>query len=391
MIYLFFCSLFVLIYVFLLYPVLVGILGKLKKLNLKNDSECIHSIAIVVAAHNEESVIASKIENHLKFNYDKRYYRIYIVSDGSTDKTNDIVNHYVAMYPESVSFKKNDARKGKTNAINSLMPKIEEEIVVFSDANVMLAEDALQIISSNFSDKKIGVVAGQLTYINEGVNGVAMGNGIYWRYEEFIKKSESLSGSMMGADGSIFSLNRKLFRTLPFFVSDDFCTSMGVVCQGYRLAFNPNIKAYEKGSEESSEEFSRKVRISNRSFNTYRHMRKELSGNLSLLDKWKFISHKVLRWFCGFFMLIAMISHLLIVIAEPNSLLFSFLLIAHLGFYVLALCPFLSKKVLKVSFLGKLVSIAHYFFIANLAASIGIMKSLAGDKIVVWNKAETSR
>ena len=391
MLYLFFGSLFLLFYVYLLYPIFVGVTGKIKYQALVNDGGDMHSIAVVIAAHNEEAVIAAKLENHLNFDYPKQSYRLYVVSDGSTDQTNTIAQEYVDKYPESVSLKIVDDRKGKTNAINSLMPGVVEDIVVFSDANVMLAPDALKVISSNFNDTQIGSVAGQLSYINEGVGGVAMGNGLYWRYEEFIKESESLSGSMMGADGSIFSIRRNLFRTLPIFVSDDFCTSMGVVCQGYRLAFNPLIKAFEKGSEESSEEFARKVRIGNRSYNTYRYMKPDFFKNLTLFDKWKFYSHKVLRWYSGLFMIIALVSHLILMVDQLSNYLISILFMLHIGVYVLAALPFMQRSVLELSVLGKLVSICHYFVIANFAASVGIVKSLLGSKIIIWNKAETSR
>ena len=271
------------------------------------------------------------------------------------------------------------------------MLEVKEDIVVFSDANVLLKEDALKVISSNFKDEKIGAVAGQLSYVNEDIDGVAMGNGLYWRYEEFIKLSESRSGSMMGADGSIFSIRRELFRELPIFVLDDFCSSMGVVCQGYRLAFNPSVKAYEKGAEGSSEEFYRKVRISNRSYNSYKYMREDFFQNLSLFDKWKLYSHKVLRWYTGFFMLLALLTHVMLVIQRPDYSFLQGLLAVHVSLYLFALLPLISKRFLQLKYIGRVVSIAHYFLIVNVAASLGVIKSLLGDKVIVWNKAETTR
>ena len=128
-----------------------------------------------------------------------------------------------------------------------------------------------------------------------------------------IKKSESLSGSMMGADGSIFSIKRRLLRELPVHVLDDFCSSMGVINQGYKLKFDDTITAYEKGAESTAEEFPRKVRISNRSYNSYKHLRAECFKTLSLFDLWKLYSHKVLRWYSLFFMVSALVSNLFII------------------------------------------------------------------------------
>lgn len=387
---LFWCSVFLVVYIYILYPVLVFLLARVRKLepNRFNDEDWTPSISIIVPAHNEEQVIREKIENHLALDYPRGMYEVLVVSDGSTDATNKIVETMADKF-ENVRLICIEDRAGKTNAINKVIPSVTSEIVVFSDANVLLDSNALRNIATNFVDKHVGAVAGQLLYINEEAGGVAQGNGLYWRYEEFIKNCESLSGSMMGADGSIFAIRKCLYSQLPIHVLDDFCTSMGVVVANYRLVFDQRIKAFEKGAEHSSEEFHRKVRISNRSFNSYKYMRGQFLKKLTLINLWKLYSHKVLRWYAAYFMALAFISNLALAYSN-QSLLYSAMASLQVIFYILAAVGFFDV------FKGKggiyrCISTIHYFVLANLASGVGVVRSMFGIKTTIWKKAESSR
>ncbi|MBG9994562.1 glycosyltransferase [Pseudoalteromonas sp. NZS127_1] len=390
MVTIFSISIFILIYIYFLFPLIIYICGALKKDSVKQDvSNTDKTIVIVVPAHNEEAVISKKIENHLALDYEQNNYKILVISDTSSDKTVEITNIYVDQYPERVElFEVNDGL-GKTNAINQALVNIDCDILVFSDANVYLKSDALLQISKCYEDKNVGGVAGQLIYTNNDVEGAAQSNGLYWKYEEMIKKSESLSGSMMGADGSIFSIKRRLLRELPVHVLDDFCSSMGVINQGYKLKFDDTITAYEKGAESTAEEFPRKVRISNRSYNSYKHLRAECFKTLSLFDLWKLYSHKVLRWYSLFFMVSALVSNLFIAISEEGYI-FTSVLILHVLFYIMAALSWLNKLP-NIPVISKLAAIAEYFTMANVAAGIGILQSISGKKTVTWKKADSTR
>ncbi|MEH6454246.1 MAG: glycosyltransferase, partial [Psychromonas sp.] len=223
MITVFFVSIFCLFYIYILFPAIIYFLGKIKNQHVPlNCGAGDASIVIVVPAHNEESVIEKKIKNHLDLDYPKANYKILVISDTSTDNTSDIVRNYVNSYPDKVELFEVFDGLGKTNAINKALKNIQCDILVFSDANVYLKSDALLQIEKCYQDETIGGVAGQLNYTNAEVEGAATSNGLYWQYEEMIKKSESLTGSMMGADGSIFSIRRELFHELPLHVLDDF-------------------------------------------------------------------------------------------------------------------------------------------------------------------------
>ncbi|WP_160154378.1 glycosyltransferase family 2 protein [Microbulbifer sp. ALW1] len=383
----FFGSIFLLFYVFIGFPLLISILSRFFGRRLAYDvSSDFQRVAILIPAHNEQEVIEKKINNHLNLKYPEERFSIWVISDSSTDRTSEIASEYAKRYPGKVNLIEINDFLGKTNAINKSVSKIDADILVFSDANVYLEENALKHINGTFFDQKVGCVAGQLTYINQDEEGAAESNGLYWRYEEAIKKAESLTGSMMGADGSIFAIRKKLFRILPNYVLDDFCTSMGVIAQGYSLKFNENVKAFEKGAERKSEEFSRKVRISNRSYNSYRYMRAEMYSQFSFVDLWKLFSHKVLRWYSIFFMITAFVSNIYLVFSF-SSLIFDILLWGQVAFY----CFSVASSFLEIPVLGRVFNIFQYFLMANLASGIGIAQSLFGKKTVLWKKAVSAR
>ncbi|WP_111638657.1 glycosyltransferase family 2 protein [Marinomonas shanghaiensis] len=389
MFFLFFSSFLCLIYIYIGYPALISFLSKVNRKYKRSQTilvnENLPSITIVIPAHNEETVIESKLLNHLELDYPKDKLKIIVLDDTSTDRTFDIASKVKAMNPDLVGIFQVFDGKGKTHAINTLMPTLGSDLVVFSDANVYLREDALSRIAEVFLDSGIGCVAGQLNYINEDVNGSAFSNGLYWRYEEFIKQCESDTGSMMGADGSIFAIRRILYRPLDTGILDDFSTSVGAICQGYRLAYSADICAYEKGAEKSTEEFSRKVRISNRSFNTYRHLKKEIHASFSIFNLFKMYSHKVIRWFSFLPMFVMFLSSAVWMFSSLLGCALFFLQL--FGYFYLWLC----YKNEKLNVLGKVGDILLYFVMTNLACFIGIYLSLRGKKITIWKKADSTR
>jgi len=378
-----------LFYIYVGYPVIIALLAKKMRIASipasDQETENFPFIAIVIPAHNEEKVIESKLLNHLDLEYPRDRFKLVVLDDTSSDETFAIASKIQAQYPDRIDVFQVFDGKGKTHAINTLMETLRSDLVVFSDANVYLKKDALKKTSEVFIDPNVGAVAGQLNYVNEEVNGSAFSNGLYWRYEEYIKQCESRTGSMMGADGSIFAIRRELYRILDTNVLDDFSTSIGVICQGYRLAYSCDICAYEKGAEKSAEEFSRKVRISNRSFNTFRNLRREMNSTFSMFDIFKMYSHKVIRWFSFIPMFLMMISSALWSFSSVFGT--SVFFIQVLGYFYL----WLIYKNEKLNFFGKVGDILLYFVMTNLACFIGVYLSLRGRKITTWRKADTTR
>ncbi|APR66441.1 hypothetical protein CN03_05505 [Thalassolituus oleivorans] len=385
--FLFFFSGIVLFYVYCIFPLFMYFS---KRCFESNDEfpKSSKTFSVVIPSHNEEKVIAQKIENHLALKGSD--IRIIVLCDSCTDGTVGVAQYYALKFPDVVSVFVVEDFKGKTNAINKVVPTIDSDIIVFTDANVMLDDEAIINLDIEFDNPFVGGVAGQLTYVNEDVSDAAATNGLYWRYEEMIKLGESAIGSINGADGSIFAIRRELYRELPEYVLDDFCTSMGVVIQGKQFKLSPKVRAYEKGAESASEELSRKIRISNRSYNSYRYLRKDILSNLKLKQLVMFYSHKVLRWYSFLFMLALMLSNLTLVFSDPSSGFYAFSLISQCLYYLIAFSHI--KGFVKSSGLfSKLARTSSYFLMVNYAAAIGIMRAWKGDRVQVWKKAESTR
>ncbi len=385
--YLLLFSLSILVYIYFVYPIAIYIIslfykkkGKSKSIDSSNVK---YSYCLVVPAYNEESIIEDKIRSILSIEYDPELMSIILVSDGSSDNTVSIMKKYEN--DKRVLVLDENDRKGKTNIINKSMLKNKRDITLFSDANVMLDKNIINELNQCFNEEDIGTVCGQLSYI-DAETGVAKSGGLYWQYEEFIKESESNTGSLMGADGSIFAIRTNLYRELPLYVLDDFSTSMGTIFQGFRLVFSKRVKAYERVPEVASEEFSRKVRIANRSINTTLFLKNELV-RMNVFNLFKFISHKVLRWFSGLFMILVLFSSLTLISTELGR----GILVLQLLFYSCAVIgKFFSGS--KSSFIGvKIVNICYFFVMVNIGTLLGVMKALLGTKVSTWAIAGSTR
>lgn len=377
----FWISTVMLVTVFFLYPFLLkGI--KVFHIERVNEKEIFPFVSIIVAAYNEEEVIAKKIENSFSLNYPTEKLEVIVVSDGSLDATNEIVQEFRDTEGfKGIILKEN---KGKTSAINVAVDEAKGEIILFTDANVWLDEEAIIHLVANFNDSKIGCVCGQLNYYNPSDSETANTGGLYWRYEEAIKRLESLTGSTMGADGSIFAIRKNLFRKLEHYLIDDFSTSMGVLFQGYRIVFEDNAKAFEKHTTDLKDEIRRRRRIANRVYTAISYFKNELLS-LSSLNKFKFFMHKFGRYWAGLFMFIALLSNS-ILLWESNFYFYIFIL--QVVFYSLTFIGLLLSK-FEIQF--KPFYIPYYFFIMNYMQLLGVIDSIKGKRQVTWNTKNSSR
>ncbi len=379
-------------YIYVLYPLLLLLISRLRG-SRKEPAPCPGrelSITIVVAAFNEERVIEEKVRNLMALDYPRDAYRVLVTSDASDDATDAIVATLIAEFGEDrLQLLANPRRRGKTAAINSAMQRVTTGLTVFTDANVLLANDALQKVRDAFAHENVGGVAGHLLTTNPETNEATRSSSLYWRYEEFIKATETRTGSTMGADGGIFAIRTALFSPLPEYVLDDFCTSMGVIFRGYRLVYSPDVVGREKVAEKSAEEFSRKVRIANRSYNSFRFLRPSLR-RVRALDRWKFFSHKVLRWYSAPLLCVCLLSNLVWVCAGDSPLVVRLFLLAQIVAYTLAALSW--RGLLRgPQTLQRIGGAAHYFCLANIATFLGILQSLRGQKTAFWSSATSGR
>jgi cellulose synthase/poly-beta-1,6-N-acetylglucosamine synthase-like glycosyltransferase len=250
------------------------------------------SCAICVCAYNEERVIDKKIQNLLALRADEPDLEILVYVDGASDRTAQILRGYEAEIDLHVS----PERHGKTFGMNLLAARARADLLIFTDANVLMDEECVRVFRRYFADPEIGCVCGNLVYTNPGESATASTGSAYWRFEEAVKKLEMESGSVVGADGSLFAIRRLLHRPPPAHIIDDLYVSLTILCSGHRVVQANDALAYEESVVSGREEFQRKIRIACQAFNVHRLLWPQLR-RLDAVTLYKYVSHKLIRWF----------------------------------------------------------------------------------------------
>lgn len=302
------------LYTYFGYPLLIFFLAKL---NHKSKTYPISQppVTLLIAAYNEESVIESKIRNSLAIDYPKDLIQVLIVADGSTDKTCEIVKRYINA---GVDLLFEPGRGGKMAAINRALPQARGEIVVFSDANNYYPEDALCHLIRPFGEPRVGAATGAKV-IEQGDGSLGTSEGMYWKYESFIKKQETRLGSCTSAAGEMLAIRKNLYSPPPDnVINDDFYIAMQIVRRGYRLVYVPEAKSIERVSPSAEDEVTRRARINAGRFQAIAMAKQILPFDRPVLV-WQIFSHKFLRPLVPFGMIGAALFNLLAVLFPPQS------------------------------------------------------------------------
>jgi cellulose synthase/poly-beta-1,6-N-acetylglucosamine synthase-like glycosyltransferase len=333
------------------------------------------SFAICMCAYNEERVIEQKVNNLLQLREREPSLQILVYVDAATDRTAEILRRHQPAIELHVA----SERHGKTHGMNLLTARARADVLVFTDANVMLDLRCLEDLRAHFADPTVGCVCGNLTYVNAHDSVTAASGSLYWRFEEALKRLESRSGSMMGADGSIFAVRRSLRRTPPDHIIDDMYVSLLVLVQGYRVIQARDVKAYEQSVTSAREEFGRKVRIACQAFNVHRLVWPELR-RLDPLTRYKYLSHKFLRWLSIYFLAAAGLAYLLAsIVAGHAAVAAGAIAVALLG-----------------AVLGSRWSVKPFAQIVDLltalaGAGVGVWRSVRGERFQTWQPAASIR
>ena len=340
------------------------------------------TLTIVVAAYNEAGIIAEKIANTLALRYPEEKLRILFVSDGSTDGTEQII----ARHPQVVLMH-SAKRNGKMAAIHRAMVSVNSEIVVFTDANTFLNENALRLIARHYTNAAVGAVSGEKRVVSATVSDATAGEGFYWKYESALKRWDSELYSVVGAAGELFSIRTALYEPVPAdAVLDDFIISMRIAAQGYRIVYEPDACATEGTSANVGEEWKRKVRIAAGGIQSILRLPRLLNPLRMPLLTFQYISHRVLRWtVTPFLLILAFILNAAIVLRGGGAV-YQALFAAQCGFYALALAGYaLSLRKIKV----KVAFIPYYFCMMNAAVIAGIGRYFfrKSGQTVLWEKA----
>jgi cellulose synthase/poly-beta-1,6-N-acetylglucosamine synthase-like glycosyltransferase len=276
-------------------------------------------------------------------------------------------------------------RKGKTAALNRAMQNVNTPIVVFTDANTLLNAEALLEITKHYSDSQIGGVAGEKKVITGNEASAEAGEGIYWKYESFLKKQDSDFYTVVGAAGELFSIRTKLYEELEENVLlDDFIISLRVCEKGFRVAYEPNAYAMETPSDSMKEEQKRKIRISAGSIQAMIMLKSLLNPFRHPRLFFQYFSHRVLRWtLCPLLLPLIFVVNIWLTVNTP-SLIFKIIMLFQILFYLFAISGWiLTNKNVK----SKLLYIPYYFVFMNASVYLGFFRYLKKNQSVLWEKA----
>jgi biofilm PGA synthesis N-glycosyltransferase PgaC len=373
----FWTSVYLIIYSYLIYPLLLlSIHGCSRKWRVEI-SDDLPSVSMIVAAHNEEKVIAEKIRNSLGVDYPKDRFEIIIGSDGSDDGTVKILNDNKADNIKVFDFKE---RRGKINVLKDLVKMAKGEIIVFSDANTMYDHSAIKRLASYFCVPRIGCVCGRLKLIRSGHSKEDACEGLYWKYESIIKRREGELGSVLGANGGIYAIRKELFPDIPGdTIIEDFLIPITILQKGYRVVYEKEAVAYEEASKTIVDEGRRKVRIGAGAYQT-------LFLTLPMLNiflgfpSFAYWSHKVIRWFVPFLMILIFILN--IFLAGPA--LYNYTLLGQLFLYGGALVGY---SISKIKLHNRIFSMMYYFVAMNVSLLLGFCRFISGSQQVTWRRA----
>ena len=372
------CLTFIL-HTYLFYHLSIRIFARNKKGNTKifKIEDEIPFVSILIAAHNEETVIRDKILSIVNSSFPETKIEVLVGSDCSTDKTNTIIEQLIKEYA-CISIVKFENRTGKIGVINSLIEKAKYDLVLLTDANVMFDKQSIFELVKHFKNEEIGLVDSKMINIGIKKDGISLQEKTYISTEVSSKNAESLLwGTMMGPFGGCFALRKKLWEKIPsHFLVDDFFINMLVLQKGFKSINEPNAIVFEDVSNDLSDEFRRKIRISSGNFQNLFHY-KHLLFDFSWIA-FSFFSHKVLRWLTPFFIL-SMISILPFMI--ENHRFYFYFLVGILFCFSLVTIDFLLKS-LKVNI--KVLRFLTHFTLMNVALFIGFLNFIKGVKSSIW-------
>jgi cellulose synthase/poly-beta-1,6-N-acetylglucosamine synthase-like glycosyltransferase len=334
---------------------------------------------VLIAAYNEASCIAQRIENLLAQDYPAEHLEILVGSDASTDGTDAIVQHYAA---RGVKLSRGE-RAGKAGVLARLVCMAKGEVLVLTDANTEFEKDAIRQLVQPLRDPAVGLVCGRLRL--HSPMGAPIVESAYWKLESLLKLYESRRGCVMGANGGIYAVRKHLFPPLPAgTVVDDFVAALRVLQSGYEVRYEPEAVAHEEAAPGHSDEYRRRVRIAAGCFRALSHFRDLLAPRHGFMA-FALWSHKVLRWLVPQALLVALLTN---VILAPRSNLYGFLLLVQCAAYALAALGLLGTS---PRHLRKLTDPAAHFVEMNAALLVGFFRFSRGTQGQTWAPTERAK
>lgn len=368
----------VVVFVYVCYPILILLLARWlpqvsKQAWLERDA--VPKVSMIISAFNEEAVIEPKLLNTLQLSYPPGRLEVVVVSDCSNDGTDNIVRRFSHL---GVRLLRQPERRGKSAGLNAAVPLTRGEIIVFSDANALYKSDSIKHLVKHFADPHVGYVVGNARYTQAGGrHPSAESEGLYWRFESWLKRKESRFASVVGGDGAIYAIRKELFTPLRPTDINDLLNPLQIIVRGYRGIYAAEAISYEDAADSFEKEFRRKVRIVSRSLNAVRREIRILLPWVQFRHWICLLAHKLLRWFVPVFLLVALASSTLL----WQYLFYRIATTVQLFFYALALAAWIGGSRARAA---KLFYLSYYFCLVNLASLVGIAKFLTGSLQPIW-------
>ena len=385
----FWTALFIVFYTYLGYGIVLCLLVKLKELFVKPVRRVLPAadrdlpeVTLFITAFNEADIVDEKMANSLELDYPEEKLHIVWVTDGSDDGTNERLR---TRWEGKATVFFQPERQGKTAAMNRGMKLVDTPIVVFTDANTMLNKGAIKEIIRQFSDPRVGCVAGEKRVEIQAEQGATAGEGIYWKYESALKRLDYRLYSAVGAAGELFAIRTSLFEQMPpDTLLDDFILSLRIAMRGYKIAYSKEAYALESASLNMREEEKRKVRISAGGLQSVWRLRGLLNMFRYGILSFQYISHRVLRWTLTPVVLFALLP-LNLLLACTGHTLYTVILALQLAFYLLG---YLGYKMEKRNIRNKLLFIPYYFLFMNINVIRGYSYLAKHKGTGAWEKAK---
>jgi cellulose synthase/poly-beta-1,6-N-acetylglucosamine synthase-like glycosyltransferase len=376
---LFWISAALVIYVYFGYPVLADLLSRVRRAAREpgQGRPELPEVTVIIPAHNEERWIANKIENTLALDYTSARLQVLVASDGCIDRTVEIAGRYAA---RGVQVSHLAERSGKTATLNRAVRAARGDIILLTDCNALLPLETLQLLVPHFQDPKVGCVTGKRVCLPTE-SCASEGEGLYWRYEAWIKNSESKLGSCLGSSGQVMAVRRALFPHIPV-IGDDFYVPMKIlISTGAQVRFEPRAKAYIPAAANLGLELERKIRSHVSLFRDLPYLRDGLNPLRSSIW-WRVLSHHVLRLFVPFALLMALLSS---AILWRAGALYRVITIAQSAFYIAATTGYTcARRGLRVRF----VYLPFYFVFANLGVLLAWIRWARKKHEYAWQRTE---
>jgi len=377
----FICSLFFILHTYIFYPISIKILAFFIRKNYKTDDNSLPKVSILISAYNEGKVILKTLNNFYEQNYPKEKSEIIIGSDGSTDKTEEIVSQFIDQHSNFV-FIPFEKRRGKKFVINDLVKEATGDILVFCDSNTIYNKDALSQLMRFYADERVGGVSGRLELIEEtGFTEAGNKEAVYWEYESWIKECEGKLGALIGANGGIYSIRKEFFMPMPEYISvvDDLYLSLKVIEMGKDFLYCKKALAKEILAPSVKWEFERKVRIIPRSFETIKQV-KSLLFNKRVIVSYGLWSHKLIRWLTPLLFILLLLSNIIISFNSLNIFYDIFLALQAFVITCGVVGYLFSLKNINI----KIFQLTYYFFVTNYALLKGFYKYITKKYKPTW-------